>query len=296
MITIQITDICLMQNLKIGWIGLGKMGIPMAEQLINAGYALSVYNRSKDKEDSLKARGVEVASTPSSLLAKCDLVFLMVSDDEAVKQIFTAENGLLANESTGKIIVNMSTVSPGISKEMAALCERKGNAYLDAPVSGSVKQAETGTLVIMVGGEENTFEKVKPVFEKLGKLSMRVGDNGAGNSAKLAINSLLALHAQGLAETVLFAQANQINTEDLLTLIGNSAIGNIFGKIKGDAIVADNYSAAFALKHIVKDLKLAKAEGLSAPLANAALATFQNAENKYGNEDIIAVLKALKEK
>lgn len=285
-----------MQNLKIGWIGLGKMGIPMAEQLINAGYALSVYNRSKDKEASLKAMGAEVVSTPAALLAACDMVFLMVSDDEAIKQIFSAENGLLADESIEKIIINMSTVSPGISKEMAALCQSKGNAYLDAPVSGSVKQAETGTLVIMVGGAADTFEKVKPVFEKLGKLSMRLGDSGAGNTAKLAINSLLALQAQGLAETVLFAEANQINTEDLITLIGNSAIGNIFGKIKGDAIVADNYSAAFALKHIAKDLRLAKAEGLSGPLADAAFATFQSAENEYGDEDIIAVLKALKGK
>ncbi|MFC4196489.1 NAD(P)-dependent oxidoreductase [Pedobacter jamesrossensis] len=283
-----------MQNLKIGWIGLGKMGIPMAEQLLKAKYLLSVYNRSKDKEAALKTMGAQTASAPSALMATCDIVFLMVSDDEAVSQIFKAEDGLLADESTGKIIINMSTVSPGISREMAALCEGKGNFYLDAPVSGSVKQAETGTLVIMAGGNEEAFEKVKPVFEKLGKLSMLVGANGAGNSTKLAINSLLAIHAQGLAETVLFAQANHINPEDLLTLISNSAIGTVFGKIKGDAIIADNYSAAFALKHIVKDLRLAKAEGLSSPLAAAAFTTFQNAETEYGDEDIIAVLKALK--
>ncbi|RYG05716.1 MAG: NAD(P)-dependent oxidoreductase, partial [Chitinophagaceae bacterium] len=167
-------------------------------------------------------------------------------------------------------------------------------AYLDAPVSGSVKQAETGTLVIMVGGDEAAFNKVKPVFEKLGKLAMLVGETGAGNNAKLAINGLLALHAQGLAEAILFAQSKNIDTQSLLTLIENSALGNIFSKIKGEAIVNDNYNAAFALKHIVKDLNLAKAEGLVSPLAKTTLATYEDAAQEHENEDIIAVFKALK--
>ena len=201
---------------------------------------------------------------------------------------------MLANDSSGKMIINMSTVSPGISKKMAELCAAKGNFYLDAPVSGSVKQAETGTLVIMVGGDEKAFETVKPVLEKLGKLSMHIGDNGAGNNAKLAINSLLALYAQGLAETLVFANQNGVKTSDLLELINNAAIGNLFTKIKGDAILQDNFKAAFALKHIVKDLGLAKAEGLSSPLANAAYETFQKAEAELGEEDIIAIVKALK--
>jgi 3-hydroxyisobutyrate dehydrogenase len=128
----------------------------------------------------------------------------------------------------------------------------------------------------------------------MGKLAKLVGDNGAGNSAKLAINSLLALYAQGLAETVLFANEQGIKTEDLLELINNAAIGNIFTKIKGDAIIADNYKAAFALKHIVKDLNLAKEEGISSPLAKTALDTFEAAASKYGEEDIIAVVKQLK--
>lgn len=283
-----------MQNIKIGWIGLGKMGVPMAEQLLKAGYSLHIYNRNREKEIALTALGAEAVASPKNLISICDIIFLMVSDDAAVNEIFKSKSGLLSDDSTGKIIINMSTVSPGISKEMASLSKLKGNIYLDAPVSGSVKQAETGTLVIMVGGEASAFETTKPILEKLGKLCMHIGENGAGNSAKLAINSLLALHAQGLAETVLFAQKNGIDAENLLTLIGNSAIGNVFGKIKGEAIVADNYNAAFALKHIVKDLKLAKSEGLSSPLATAALTTFQNAESIYGDEDIIAVIKALK--
>lgn len=113
-------------------------------------------------------------------------------------------------------------------------------------------------------------------------------------NAKLAINGLLALYAQGLAEAVLFAQSKNIDTQSLLTLIENSALGNIFTKIKGEAIVNENYNAAFALKHIVKDLNLAKAEGLVSPLAKTALATYEGAAEEHENEDIIAVFKALK--
>ena len=283
-----------MNTTKIGWIGLGNMGIPMAAQLIKADYTVTVYNRSKDKEASLKELGASIAETPKALIAATDVVIVMVSDDAAIEQIFKGEEGLFSIETSGKIMINMSTVSPSISKEMAVLCKAKGNFYLDAPVSGSVKQAETGQLVIMVGGEEAAFSQVKPILEKMGKLAKLVGENGAGNGAKLAINSLLALYAQGLAETVLFANEQGIKTEDLLELINNAAIGNIFTKIKGDAIIADHYKAAFALKHIVKDLNLAKAEGISSPLAKTARTTFGDAAAKYGEEDIIAVIKQLK--
>jgi len=283
-----------MNTTKIGWIGLGNMGIPMATQLIEAGYEVTVYNRSKAKEDTLKAIGALVTGTPKDLTEQSDVIFIMVSDDAAIEAVFNGTAGILSADASGKTIINMSTVSPAISKQMASACAAKGCAYLDAPVSGSVKQAETGQLVIMAGGDEGTFNKVKPVLEKLGKLATHVGETGAGNNAKLAINSLLALYAQGLAETVLFANAQGIKTEDLLNLINNAAIGNIFTKIKGDAIIADQYQAAFALKHIVKDLNLAKAEGISSPLAKTALQTFEDAAVKYGEEDIIAVIKEIK--
>ncbi|WP_175632524.1 NAD(P)-dependent oxidoreductase [Pedobacter ghigonis] len=283
-----------MNTTKIGWIGLGNMGIPMATQLIEAGYEVTAYNRSKAKEGTLKEIGALLAETPKNLLVQTDVVFVMVSDDAAIEAIFNGTNGILSAMVSGKTIINMSTVSPSISRQMAAACTAKGHHYLDAPVSGSVKQAETGQLVIMVGGDELAFNKVKPILEKLGKLAMRVGDTGAGNNAKLAINSLLALYAQGLAETVVFANAQGIKTEDLLSLINNAAIGNIFTKIKGDAIIADQYQAAFALKHIVKDLNLAKAEGISSPLAKTALQTFESASVRYGEEDIIAVIKEVK--
>ncbi|GLU53677.1 NAD(P)-dependent oxidoreductase [Dyadobacter frigoris] len=283
-----------MNNTKIGWIGLGKMGIPMSRQLIKAGFPVTVFNRSKNKEKDLKEAGAEIASTPAELIQQTDVIIMMVSDDQAIRDIFSGDKGLLRAGTHGKIIINMSTVSPAISKEFAGLCKNQENDYLDAPVSGSVKQAEEGQLVIMVGGDDEIFQKVKAVLEKLGKLAIRVGDSGAGNSAKLAVNTLLGFHAQGLAEAVIFANKNGISTEDLMTVINNSAIGNVFGKIKGEAIINDNYQAAFALKHIAKDLRLAKAEGLDTPLGETVYKTFQQAESGFGEEDIIAVIKQLK--
>lgn len=282
-----------MEQTKIGWIGLGKMGIPMASNLIKAGYPVSVYNRNLAKAQSLLNEGATLAQSPAELIQATEVIVLMVSDDAAVDEIFNGQQGLFTVAAADKIIVNMSTVSPLISKEMASLCAQKGMTYLDAPVSGSVKQATEGSLVIMAGGNGQQFEKVKPIFDVLGKLALRLGDVGTGNAAKLAINSLLALYALGLAETVVFAQSQGVQTADLMQLLNNGALSNIFTTIKGNAILQDNYEAAFALKHIVKDLGLAKAEGIQSPLARTAFDTFAAAEHDLAEEDIIAIIKKL---
>ena len=282
-----------MNTTKIGWIGLGKMGIPMSQSLIKAGYPVVVYNRTKEKEENLKANGAGVASTPAELIQQADVIIIMVTDDKAIDDIFKGEDGLLGAGATGKVIINMSTVSPAISKEVAAACEQQGNHYLDAPVSGSVKQAQEAQLVIMAGGDEGIFEKVKPILEKIGRMALLVGDTGAGNTAKLAINTLLAIQAQGLAETVAFAQQNGIKNTDLVTLINSSALSSPFIKIKGEAIVNSNFNALFSLSNIAKDLRLAKGIGLSTPLGEVAYQIFQDAERVLGDEDIIAVYKQI---
>jgi 3-hydroxyisobutyrate dehydrogenase len=282
-----------MNTTKIGWIGLGNMGIPMSQSLIKAGFPVIVYNRTKAKEDHLKASGASVALTPAALIQQADVVILMVTNDKAIDDIFRGNNGLLAAGASGKVIINMSTVSPAISKEMAAACAEQGNQYLDAPVSGSVKQAQDAQLVIMAGGDENTFEKVKPILEKIGRMALLVGNTGAGNTAKLVINTLLGIQAQGLTEAIVFAQRSSISTTDLVALINNSALGSPFIKIKGEALVNNNFNAMFSLSNIAKDLRLAKDIGLSTPLAEVAYQTFQDAEPALGDEDIIAVYKQI---
>ena len=284
-----------MNTTKIGWIGLGKMGIPMSQQLVKAGYPVTVYNRNKEKEEALKQQGADTFPTPADLIRNTEIVIVMVTDDKAINEIFKGEGGLLKANVTGKVIINMSTVSPAISKEIAALCSETGNHYLDAPVSGSVKQAETAQLVIMAGGDKAVFEQVKPVLETMGKLAVHLGDTGAGNTAKLAINTLLSFHAQGLAEAILLAKQNGIEAETLMDLLNNGALANPFMKIKGDAILNNNFDAAFSLKNIVKDLRLAKDIGLNTPMGEAALKTFGDAENDFGDEDLIAVAKYLEQ-
>jgi 3-hydroxyisobutyrate dehydrogenase len=280
-----------MNTTAIGWIGLGNMGIPMSQRLIKAGYPVTVYNRNRVKEAALKTAGAATADTPAALIEKTNVVFIMVTDDQAIRDLFHGENGLQGVQTKGKLIVNMSTVSPAISREFGKICRGQGNEYLDAPVSGSVKQALDGQLVIMVGGSKTAFDQANPLFQHLGKLTLHLGDLGAGNTAKLAINLLLSFHAQGLAEAALFAQQHGVRTEDFMTIFNNSAMGNVFGKIKGDAIISNNYAAAFSIKNIAKDLRLAKAEGITTPLAQTAWQTFQSAEPKYGDLDIIAVIK-----
>jgi 3-hydroxyisobutyrate dehydrogenase len=283
-----------MNTTKIGWIGLGRMGTPMSKQLIRAGYPVTIYNRTRTKEEALISMGAKVVSSPMEIMQQSDVIIVMVSDDPAIREIVLGDYGLLGTDATGKIVINMSTVSPAISKEMAVLCARRGNHYLDAPVSGSVTQAEDGQLVIMAGGDEVIFEKVKHIFNHLGKLTLRMGGPGAGNTAKLAINMLLGIYAQGLAEAVVFGSRNEIKTEDLMTLINNSALGSAFIKIKGEAIIQSKYEAAFALKHIVKDLMLARDKGLNSPMGETAIETFRKAESAFGDEDIIAIIKQIR--
>ena len=278
---------------KIGWIGLGKMGIPMVQNLINAGYKLSVYNRSKEALAKFQTNNIAIAQSPKELFTTCEIVVVMISDDEAVRDVFTGDSGLLSAEATGKIIINMSTVSEEISKEMSALLGKNGNHYIDAPVSGSLKQATEGTLVIMAGGNEDIYHQIMPIFNCLGKFSLHVGEIGAGNTAKLAINALLSFHALGLAEAIHFAQNKGINKTQLMALINESALGNPFMKIKGEAILQENYTPVFALKHIVKDLQLAKDAGINSPMATIALEKFIAAQDEIGEEDIIAIYKKL---
>ena len=279
--------------MKIGWIGLGKMGKPMSESLIKAGYSVNVYNRTKEKEGPLKKDGASTADSPKELMQKTDVVFLMISDDEAVKNVFEGENGILAADVKEKIVVNMSTVSPNISRKMAQALQEKGNYYLDAPVSGSVKQANESSLVIIAGGEKAIFEKVKPLLETIGKKAILVGETGAGNVAKLAVNTFLGVVTQGLAEVINFSRSKDIDTEDLMEILNNSALGSPFIKIKGDAAIQEDYNAAFTLSHLTKDLRLAQEAGLNAPLGNAAYETFKKAEAELGGEDVIAIIKKL---
>ncbi|MBW5470769.1 NAD-binding protein [Brevibacillus formosus] len=281
----------------IGWIGLGNMGIPMASNLLAAGYDVRVWNRTPGKAAPLVALGAKETATLSELVAQSDVLFTMVSDDDAVKAIYTDSDGLLSLPVQGKLAVDMSTISPYTSRFLSEQAKQAGLRFLDAPVSGSVGPAKEGKLVIMVGGEQADYEIAKPMLDKLGKAAFYLGPNGAGTSAKLAINLLLGITVQGVSETLLFASSLGIGTEQMLDIISKSAVGTPLIRGKAASILADDYPAAFALKHMAKDLRLAHEAGVSTPLAESVNATYRHAlESGLGELDLMAILRHLGEK
>ena len=281
-----------MSTLKLGWVGLGNMGNPMVKNLLKAGFEVTVFNRTKNKEQALIEAGASSADSPQKLVKNCDVVLTMLSDDKAVKEVFEGSNGFLSKPHPGKLFIDMSTVSPDTSRYLSKLCNSYGMNFLEAPVSGSVKPAQDGTLIILVGGDSENYEKAKPIFDKLGKLSLLLGGAGVGSSAKLAINYLLGLNLQGLAETVLFAEKNGVSKQDMLTIVNEGACGNGITKLKSASILNNDYPAAFALKHLVKDLRLAKEAGLAYPLMPALNESYNNAlKQGLGEEDVMAIMK-----
>jgi 3-hydroxyisobutyrate dehydrogenase len=282
-----------MNMLPVGWVGLGNMGNAVVQNLLKNNIGVHVYNRTKSKEEEVVRTGALAQESMQQLVHNSSIIFTMVSDDKAVKEVYSE---LLEHSPSGKIFVDMSTVSPETSRYVAQLCGNNQNYFIDAPVSGSVKPAEEGTLIIMAGGPTEAFEKAKPFFDIIGKLSVYVGNHGAGSSTKLAINYLLGLNLQGLAETVLFANDNGVKTEDMLTIINEGALSNGITEGKSPAILNNKFPAAFALKHLAKDLKLAGEQGLETPLFQPLLHSFQNAlEKGLGEEDCMAIIEYLQE-
>lgn len=283
-------------KLNIGWIGLGNMGSPMVKNLVKAGFNVTVYNRSVAKSQALKEEiGVAIAANPAELLHTADVVITMLSDDEAVKQIYEGENNLFSVEpKEGLIVVDMSTVSPETTQYLAGLCAERDIKYLDAPVAGSVKPAQEAQLVIMVGGEEPVYQIVKPVFDALGKASVYLGENGKANVAKLAVNLMLAISAQALSEAVIFAEKNGLSADLLLPIINNSAVASGMSKMKTENILNQDFNAAFALKLLAKDVRLASENGMDTPVGQTVRQTLQSAvEGGYGDQDMIAIINYL---
>jgi len=286
------------KHMKIGFIGLGNMGVPMAKNLIKAGHQVTVYNRNTAKAKQFaQEHGIEAVEKPADLLLEADVIISMLSDDEAVKRVYIGEKGIFA-ASNGKalIVIDMSTVAPETTRALAAQAENAGISYIDAPVSGSVKPATDAQLVIMAGGKSEVFEKIKPILLNLGKSATLLGDHGSGNVAKLAINLFLGITIQGLSESVVFAAQNGIEAAALLPLINESAVGSGITKIKTPSIINRDFSPAFALKLLRKDIRLAEDMGLQSPAGLTLAQTLQAAiESGFGEEDMAAIFKQVEQ-
>jgi len=270
------------------------MGELMAMNLLKAGYGIHVYNRTIEKTDSLIKAGAIRASSPKEIVEQSDISFVMLSEANAVKDVLTQEKGILEGIAPGKIIVDMSTISPEDSRAFAQLISEKGGIYLDAPVSGSVGPAKAGQLVILVGGEKAVMEICQPYFDVLGKETIHFGENGKGSAAKLSINLLLAIVGQGVGETLLLAEKAGLERGKVLEMIAQSAMNTPLFVGKRDMYETGEFPAAFMLKLMAKDLGLIKEQAdrldVDLPLAEAAKDTYISArDNGEGDSDMAAV-------
>jgi len=285
-----------MEKQRIGWIGLGNMGMPMAQNLLKAGFDITVYNRTECKAEPLVAQGAQLALSIQELVSNSDVIITMVSDDVAIRSVYEQPNGIFhCTGLGGKLAIDMSTVSPDTTKHLAQKAASLGMAYLDAPVSGSVKPAQEGQLVILVGGDKASYEIAQPIFGYLGKMALHLGPNGAGNNAKLAINLMLAFYFEGMAEMVLFANDKGISTSNMMAILNEGAMGCGISKIKTSNLVGNDFTAAFALKHLAKDLRLAKEQGLATNVGLQIEANYEKANaNGFGDLDSAAIIEFLK--
>jgi 3-hydroxyisobutyrate dehydrogenase len=280
-----------MNEEKIGFIGLGSMGHPMAKNLEKAGFSLSVYNRTIEKAEDFKEKSV-VYNNVSDLVKNSDIIFTMLTNDDAVKAVY---DEVLTLDVTGKLFIDMSTVSPEKSHQIATALTIKEASFIDAPVAGSTKPAADGTLIIMVGGKEKDLQRALPYFEKLGKQIKHLGENGKGIAAKLSVNYFISTIYQGLAETILFSDKLGIDRKDMLEIINESASGSGATKIKTPLLISENYQPAFALDLMLKDILLAKDAGADFPLTKTLIESYQSAHDAgFGKDDVIGIINYLK--
>ena len=278
---------------KIGFIGLGNMGHPMAKNLEKAGFELAVFNRTIEKAEDFKERST-VCNTVSEVVKNSDVIFTMLTNDTAVKAV---NEEILSKDITGKLFVDMSTISPEATNEISSAVKIKEAGFIDAPVAGSTKPAADGTLIIMVGGEEKDLVRAEPYLQKLGKTIKHLGENGKGIAAKLSVNYFISTIYQGLAETILFSDKLGIERKDMLEIINESASGSGATKVKTPLLIEDNYDPAFALDLMLKDILLAKNAGADFPLSKTLIETYQSAHDEgFGKEDVIGIIQFLSKK
>ena len=257
---------------NLGFVGLGVMGGRMAKRLMDAGHTVTGYNRTRSKAAWLVDAGMRLADSPRAVAEAADITFSMVTNTSALQAVTSGADGVLAGLRAGKIYVDMSTVSPSASRELAAQVAEKGARMLDAPVSGSVATLEQGTLSIMVGGDADTFEKAKPVLQDIGPTVTHVGENGLAVSMKIATNLSLAVQMLAFSEGVLLAEKSGIKREVAVEVLLNSVIASPMVKYRGPFVLNMPDEAWFNVNMMQKDMNLALELGqqLDVPLPTAS--------------------------
>lgn len=274
---------------SIGMIGLGLMGRPMALNVLKAGYPLVVWNRTASRAEDVVKAGARRAGSAREAAAAADVTFTIVSDPPALEEVLWGPEGVLAGLRRSSVLVDASTVSPELARRAAGACASRGAAFLDAPVTGGTWGAEKGELVFLVGGPAETLARVQPVLEAMGKRVFHLGPHGSGQTVKLAMNLLLALEVQALAEALSLAVAGGIAPARLIEVLQASMARAPVLDVKAPMMLAGEYAPSFPLRLMHKDLglamRLASEFGVPLPAGLAAYQTY-DAVKAAAREDV----------
>jgi 3-hydroxyisobutyrate dehydrogenase-like beta-hydroxyacid dehydrogenase len=285
---------------KIGFIGLGTMGFPMAANLLRKGFVLTVYNRTPKKCEALIAEGAKFAATPADAARNADVLITMLSNDTAIRQTFYDPNGIMEGVRPGMTVIDCSTISPHMSKTLHAELAEHGVQFLDAPVTGSKPAAENGTLVFMVGGSEEAVNEHKDIFEAMGSRIFHMGASGSGSYAKLAHNTMVGINALGFIEGMALASKANVDLNKFYDIVMSGAAASKQAELKGPKILSRDFSTQFSAQLMHKDLRLAvqltDQLQVTAPLLHLAKNVFEMGLCKgLGEQDLSAIVQCYEE-
>ncbi len=254
----------------IGFIGLGIMGKPMAHNLLKAGYSLIVQNRHQEVTDELVAKGAHAAEHPQEVAAQSQIVITMLPDSPQVEEVVVGPNGVLAGAHEGLVVIDMSTISAVVTKQIATQLAKHGVAMLDAPVSGGDKGAIAGTLSIMVGGDADVFARCLPILQAMGKTIVHVGENGAGQVVKSCNQIVVALTIEAVSEALVLGSKAGVDPTKILQVLSGGLAANKVMELRGEGMRTHNFTPGFRIRLHHKDLGIAlgagKAYGVPLPV------------------------------
>ena len=281
---------------KIGFIGTGVMGASIVKHLLAADYSVTVYNRTKSKADELIRLGAKWADTPAEVTEKNELVFTIVGYPQDVEETYFGENGIFKTATENHILVDMTTSTPTLAQKLYEEGNKRGIKVLDAPVSGGDLGAKNGTLTVMVGGDESTYEKVKPFFDLFSAKVNLQGKAGSGQHTKMANQIMIAGTMTGMAELLVYANAANLDLEKVLDTVGGGSAQNWSLANYAPRILKEDYTAGFFVKHFIKDLKIALDEAekmsLDLPATRQAKELYEDlAQNGFENDGTQAIIK-----
>ena len=292
--------------MKVGFIGLGNIGMPMAKTLLKAGFTLTVHNRSRGKVDEMVTLGAEQAWSPKEIAGATDIVLTCLPDVPTVEEIFLGEEGVVRNARPGQILVDHSTIGPSTARKIAKAADSIGAFFLDAPLGGGSAQAAVeGTLTIMVGGDRRAYERALPVFQAMGSTIPYMGPAGAGSTMKLVSNLMAGINSVGVAEAFLLARRLGLNPQVFLDTAATNAGRSFMLSYLGPIMAGGDFTRPVdtlrpALRLITKDLELitdaAQEAGVPLLAGAQALRVFQEASSLgMGEDDLASILRVLEE-